>query len=116
DVIATDLSLWGPIVVLWEAEPIPVALSSTFMGPLIPGPDAPAFGFGLRPPGGPLGRLGSGALTRLTEMVSVRMRRRLDELRAGYGLDPLPESVNRFTGRLPLYLVGNIRELDYGRR
>ena len=38
DVIATDLSLWGPIVVLSELEPVPVALSSTFMGPLIPGP------------------------------------------------------------------------------
>ena len=55
DALATDLSLWAPIVVLWEAEPIPVALSSTFMGPLIPGPDAPASGFGLRPPRDPMG-------------------------------------------------------------
>jgi hypothetical protein len=28
-------------------------LSSTFMGPLIPGPDAPPWGFGLRPPRAP---------------------------------------------------------------
>jgi MGT family glycosyltransferase len=43
------------------------------------------------------------------------LRTRVDEIRAGYGLGPLPEPVNRFTGRLPLYLVGSVRELDYGR-
>jgi len=115
DAIATDLSLWGPMLVLWEAEQIPVALSSTFMGPLIPGPQAPAFGFGLRPPRGSLGRLGSTALTRATELAATPMRRRVDALRAKHGLGPLGESVNRFTARLPLYLVGNIPELDYNR-
>src|SRR5262249_57997128 len=64
DAIATDVSMWGPILVLWESERIPVALSSTFMGPLIPGPDAPPFGFGLRPPRTRLGRLGPAGLTR----------------------------------------------------
>ncbi len=44
DAIATDLSLWGVVAVLPDLVPVPVALSSTFMGPLIPGPDAPAFG------------------------------------------------------------------------
>jgi MGT family glycosyltransferase len=115
DAIATDLSLWGPIVVLWEAEQIPVALSSTFMGPLIPGPDAPAFGFGLRPPTSPWGRLGSAALTRLTELAATGMRRRVDELRVQHGLAPMGESVNRYTARLPLCLVGSIPELDYDR-
>jgi MGT family glycosyltransferase len=116
DALATDLSLWGPIVVLWESERIPVALSSTFMGPLIPGPDAPAFGFGGRPPRTPLARAVSRALTGLTELAATPMRRRVDELRRQNGLPALGESVNRFTGRLPLYLVGNIRELDYNRR
>jgi MGT family glycosyltransferase len=115
DVIATDLSLWGPIVVLWDAEQIPVALSSTFMGPLIPGPDAPSWGLGMRPPTSARTRLASGALTRATEMAGTRLRRRIDEIRAGHGLGPLRESVNRYTGRLPLYLVGNIPRLDYDR-
>ena len=115
DAIATDLSLWAPIVVLWEAERVPVALSSTFMGPLIPGPDAPPFGFGLRPPRTPWARLASSALTRLTEVAGTPMRRRVDELRRDSALPPLGESVNRHTARLPLYLIGNIRELDYGR-
>lgn len=115
DAIATDLSLWGPMLVLWESEQIPVALSSTFMGPLIPGPDAPAFGFGLRPPRSARGRLLAAALTRATELGATPMRRRVDALRARHGLAPLCESVNRFTARLPLYLVGNVRELDYNR-
>lgn len=116
DVIATDLSLWGPIVVLWESERIPVALSSTFMGPLIPGPDAPAFGFGLRRPRAAWERTASRALTALTELAGHSLRRRVDELRRQQGLPALGGSVNRFTGRLPLYLVGNLRELDYDRR
>ena len=115
DAIATDLSLWAPIVVLWEAERIPVALSSTFMGPLIPGPDAPAFGFGLRPPRSFLGRAGSRTLTGLVELAGTSLRRRVNEIRAEYRLPALGEPVNRWTGRLPLYLVGNVRELDYNR-
>lgn len=116
DAIVTDLSLWAPIVVLWETEQVPVALSSTFMGPLIPGPDAPAFGFGLRPPRTRGARRAARALTGLTELAATPMRRRVDELRRANGLGPLGESVNRFTGRLPLYLIGNVPELDYGRR
>ncbi|MGO9958677.1 MAG: glycosyltransferase [Solirubrobacteraceae bacterium] len=115
DAIATDLSMWAPMVVLWEARGIPVALSSTFMGPLIPGPDAPAFGFGLRPPRTPWGRRGATAVTGAMELAARPMRRRLDQIRSGYSLAPLTESVNRHTGRLPLYLVGNIPELDYDR-
>jgi UDP:flavonoid glycosyltransferase YjiC (YdhE family) len=116
DVLATDFSMWGPILVLWESVPIPVAISYSFMGPLIPGPDAPAFGFGLPAPRGPAGRLTMRALTGLTEFAATPMRRRIDSIRASYGLLPLGESVNRFTGRLPLYLVSNVHELDYGRR
>jgi len=115
DVIATDLSLWGPIVVLHEAQEVPVALSSTFMGPLIPGPEAPAFGFGMPAPRGPVARGIASGLTRTTELAATRMRKRVDEIRAGYGLGPLGESVNRFTARLPLYLMGTIRALDYDR-
>jgi len=116
DALASDLSLWGPIVVLRDRDRIPVTLSSTFMGPLIPGPDAPAFGFGLPAPRTRRARLISSAITRLTELAATPLRRRVDEIRAAHGLPALGESVNRYTGRLPLYLVGNIRELDYGRR
>jgi UDP:flavonoid glycosyltransferase YjiC (YdhE family) len=115
DAIATDVSMWAPILVLWEADRVPVALSSTFMGPLIPGPDAPAFGFGLRPPRTRLGRLCTTGLTRLMDLAGTPIRRAADEVRAQYGLAPLGESVARYTARLPLYIVGNVPELDYDR-
>src|SRR5262249_14987240 len=35
--------------------------------------------------------------------------------RAQYGLTPLGESATRYTARLPLYIVGNVPELDYNR-
>ena len=44
------------------------------------------------------------------------MRHRLDELRAGYGLRPMGCGVNEYCGRLPLYLVLSVPELDYNRR
>jgi MGT family glycosyltransferase len=116
DAIFTDTSLWAPMLVLWEAEQIPVALSSTIMGPPIPGPDAPALGYGLRPPRTRAGRLAAAALTRVGELCATRLRRRVDELRAEHGLAALGESVNRYTARLPLYIVSNVRELDYNRR
>jgi N-glycosyltransferase StaG len=116
DAICTDMALWGPMLVLWEAQPIPVALCASLMGPAIPGPDAAPLGFGMRPPRTRLGRLGTAALTRLTELLAIPVRRRVDEVRAHYGLPALAESINRFTARLPLYIVGNVREFDYNRR
>lgn len=115
DVVVTDLSMWAPIVILWEATPVPVVLSSTFMGPMTPGRDAPPFGFGLKPPTSFMGRLAARALSGGTDLAAKGLRRRVDELRADRGLPPLGCSVNAFTGRLPLYLVGTIPELDYDR-
>jgi UDP:flavonoid glycosyltransferase YjiC (YdhE family) len=115
DVIAADLSMWGPPLVLWEKLGIPVAISSTMMGPMIPGPDAPPWGFGLKPPHGLGGKALGKFASVVTDVVAAGMRRRLDEIRADNGLGPMGCSVNEFTGRLPLYLVGNLPELDYDR-
>ena len=116
DVIATDLSMWGPVTVLSETAGVPVALSSTFMGPMIPGPDAPAWGFGLAPPRDLRSRLVSGALNRVTDVVAIGLRRRVNHFRAERGLGPMGGSVNAYTARAPLFLVQNIRALDYDRR
>jgi MGT family glycosyltransferase len=115
DAILTDLAMWSTITVLWESVPVPVVLSSTFMGPLIPGPDAPAFGFGLRAPRSLPARAATAVLGKATELAGTGLRRRVDQIRATRGLRPLGMSMNAFTARLPLYLVGNIRELDYDR-
>jgi MGT family glycosyltransferase len=115
DVIVSETAMWGPILVLWERLGIPVAVSSTLMGCQIPGPDAPLLGLGLPPPRTRRTRL----LARLAGLGANRLaagfRRRVDRLRAGYGLPPLGCSVNAFTGRLPLYLIPSLPELDYNR-
>lgn len=116
DVIVTDLSLWSTIVVLWEKTGIPVVLSSTFMGPLVPGPDAAPVGLGLRPPRTAPGRLFSAGVTKLADLMAHDVRQSVDRLRAEHGLGPVGGSVNAQTARLPLYLVGNIAGLDYHRR
>jgi MGT family glycosyltransferase len=115
DVLATDLSLWAPIVILHEKAPVPIALSSTFMGPLIPGRDAPPWGLGLPPPRTRATRAASALATRAIELAGAPLRRRVDALRAVHGLPPMGCSVNAYTARLPLYLVGSLRELDHDR-
>jgi MGT family glycosyltransferase len=116
DVLVTDLSMWGPIVVLWETTGIPVALSSTFMGPLVPARDAPTPGFGLPSPRRPGARVASTIARHATDVLGRRLRERVDVIRAAHGLGSLGCSVTEFTGRLPLYLVPNVPELDYNRR
>jgi UDP:flavonoid glycosyltransferase YjiC (YdhE family) len=116
DVVVTDPAMWGPILVLWEATGIPVALLSQMIGSLIPGPDAPPWGPGLPPPRS----LGTRLLARATglavDVVAFRMRRHLNRIRSAYGLGPMGGSVNAYTGRLPLYLIPSLPELDYNRR
>ena len=116
DAILTDLAMWGTITILWESVPIPVVLSSSFMGPMIPGPEAPAWGFGMPAPRTARARAGAKVLTKVTELAGLGLRRRVNAIRSEHGLAPLGMSMNAFTGRLPLYLVGNLPELDYGRR
>jgi UDP:flavonoid glycosyltransferase YjiC (YdhE family) len=115
DVIVTDASMWGPSLILRESEPIPVALASPLVYAAIPGPDAGPPGSGLAPAVDARGRAVAWGVTRATEVVARGVRRRIDELRAGYGLGPMGCGVNEHLGRLPLYLVLSIPELDYQR-
>jgi MGT family glycosyltransferase len=115
DVLVTDLSMWAPILVLEETTGIPVALSSTFMGPLIPGPDAPPAGFGLRPPRTTAQRLLARTLQGVIDRAGRGLRARVDEIRRDQGLGPLGMTVNAWTARLPLYLVPSLASLDGNR-
>src|SRR5262249_10932252 len=105
DVVITETAMWGPSLVLYERTGVPVAISSTLLGCLIPGPDAPLLGLGLPPPRTPAGRLAARGLARAVDVLAGGFRRRVDAVRARYGLPPMGTSVNAFMGRLPLYLV-----------
>ena len=116
DVLVTDASMWGPSLILSEAMPIPVALASPLITAVIPGPDAPPPGSGLLPAHDARGRARAWAVDRATQLLARGLRRRLDELRAGYGLAPMGCGVNEHCGRLPLYMVLSVAELDFDRR
>jgi MGT family glycosyltransferase len=116
DAIVTEPAMLGPITVLWEKTGIPVAALATFMGPLIPGPDAPiAFGLGAPPARTRATRVAKALADRVVDRAAAGLRRGVDATRAEHGLPPLGCSLNAVTARLPLYLVGNLPELDYGR-
>ena len=117
DAIATDLSLWGPIVVLRGPRPRPGRALLDVHGPADPRARTRRPSASASPRRAPAVRAAlARAITALTELAATPMRRQVDAIRAEHGLPPLGTSVNRATARLPLYLVGNIRELDYDRR
>jgi MGT family glycosyltransferase len=116
DVVVSDFNMWGPIVILREAAPVPVVAWSTLMGTQLPGPDAPTWGFGFGPPRTAVARLRARMLARLVDLAATGVRRRVDHFRALHGLPPMGCSVRAFTGQSSLYLVGSLPELDYNRR
>ncbi len=115
DALITDPAFWGPIVVIWEMTGIPVALLTQMIGSMIPGPDAPPWGPGLPPPRTFGTRLLARAAQLGVDVVAHNMRRHVNRIRARYGLRPMGCSVNAYTGRLPLYLIPSVPELDYNR-
>jgi MGT family glycosyltransferase len=115
DVIGAEASMWGPLLILSELLPIPVALVSPLITAQLPGPDAPAPA-GLARAGTERAQRLNWAAERLTGLLAGRMRRRIDTIRAEYQLGPLGCPVTTFCGRLPLYLVLSVPELDYRRR
>jgi MGT family glycosyltransferase len=116
DAIVCDLPIWGPMVILAETTPVPVALASGFLGPPASGSDVPPPGLGLPSPRGPGRRALAWSMARATDVAARRLRERIDALRAEHGLEPMGRSVNDHLGRLPLTLIPSIRHLDYGRR
>jgi MGT family glycosyltransferase len=116
DVIVTDLTMWGPITVLWEKTGIPVVLSSTMMGPMTGGRDAPPRALALGPPRTRRQHVAGFLLNHVVSLLARGGQRHIDQLRARHGLPPMGCSVTDYTGRLPLHLVMGIRELDFGRR
>ena len=97
EVIGAEASMWGPLLVLSELGPVPVGLVSPLIGAQVPGAA-----------GSPARRLAARART----LATVPLRRRIDNIRARYDLAPMGCSVNAYFGRLPLYLVLSVPELD----
>lgn len=115
DVIVTDHTLWGPSLVLRETDGIPVAIGGPWISAHIPGPDAPHPGLLLAPPRTPRERRLQNAIGSVAELLASGLRRRLDEIRAGYGLRPMGTSINAYLGEVDLVLVFSTPEFDLNR-
>ena len=116
DVLVTDISLFGPILVLHETQPIPVAAFCVLPACPLPGRDAPTWGRGLPPPRNWYARLRSDLERVVQDWVLADFRAEVNSLRLRYGLKPLSCSVMAFSGQLPLFLVAGAPEFDYNRR
>lgn len=116
-VIATDPTLWAPLLVLGESRDIPVAVCSFVPAWMVPPQDGPPFGPGLPSRGSRRDRWLGRGLMRINRIASKVGVRQANEIRAAHRLPPLTaSSVTEHAGRMPLYLIPGTPELDYGRR
>ncbi len=113
--VLTETAMWGPILVLGETLLVPVAILTTFMGCIIPGPDAAPPCPGMAPPRDGPSRLMAKLISKAVDGLASGMRRRLNRIRADHGLRPMGGSVRAQMANLPLFLVPSLPELDYGR-
>ncbi len=117
DVVFSETSMWGPMLVLHEQRNLPVAVFSTVIACLLPGPEAPPYGVGLKPPRNWRTRWIARTVERLKDAAAGKLTRAVNTVRAGYGLGPIPtRTVTEFNGRMPLYVVPGVREFDYNRQ
>lgn len=116
DVVVTETGMWGPTVVVHEAFHIPVAVFSTVISCLLPGPDAPPFGLGLPRPKSAKDRLIATSLRSLGRMLQHEFKSGVNALRSRYGLSAIDVSPTEYCGRMPLYLMPSVPEFDYQRK
>jgi len=115
DVLVGDLTLMAPIL-LRERFPMPVAVFSVLAACSVPGPDAPPWGRGLPPPRTPWTRAQAWVERRVIDWLLADFRESASELRRRYGLPPLDGILADQYGRVPLFMVTSVPELDYDRR
>jgi UDP:flavonoid glycosyltransferase YjiC (YdhE family) len=115
DAITSDQTMWGPTFILGEKGRLPVAITSCGACCMIPGPDAPPFGLGLPKPHSALSRLTARAVTLAQTFVTGKFRKRLNEIRALYGLPPIHTTALAHLATVPLYIMPATPEFDYDR-
>jgi UDP:flavonoid glycosyltransferase YjiC (YdhE family) len=88
DMLLIDINCWGAATAA-EASGRPWAMYSPYLLPL-PSKDAPAYGPGLRPMGGPLGAMRDTLVNRVSERISFQSAMpRINALRSEHGLKTL---------------------------
>jgi MGT family glycosyltransferase len=112
DLLLVDVNSWGAQACA-EASGLAWAVFAPYPLP-IPSKDAPPFGLGLQPMGGPLGRVRDGALLRLSLLGWNKVLPRLNRVRATAGAPALSSVMDMF-GRAPLTLAYTAEPFEYPR-
>lgn len=112
DGLLVDINAWGAIAAA-ETAGLPWATWCPYFLP-VPSRDAPPFGLGLPPAGGPLGRLRDGLLRPLVLGQYNRALPALNAARAAVGAPPLRAAVETFL-RAPLLLYLTAEPFEYPR-
>jgi MGT family glycosyltransferase len=112
DLLLVDVNSWGAQAVA-EASGLAWAVYAPYPLP-IPSKDAPPFGFGLKPMGGPLGRLRDETMLRLSLLGWNQVLPRLNRVRATAGAPALKSVMDMF-GRAPLTLAYTAEPFEYPR-
>jgi N-glycosyltransferase StaG len=116
DVLVCDLAMWGPILVTAESSSIPAAVLSHLAFCMLPGAMGPVPGVVLPPPRGAMARLHARLAAGLMHVVAHGLRRTASRIRSDHGLARLGTTVTGHGGKMGLYLVPSVPELDYSRR
>ena len=115
DIIVTDSTVLGPILVLREISPIPVAVFSILAGCTIPGPQAPIWGIGLPSPNTFMNRLLCNVSEFVISGLTRGVRENANRIRKQYDLPPLGGRVADQYSHVPLFMVTSTPSLDYNR-
>ena len=86
--------MWGPALVMREAQGVGVALLSPLIYAVIPGRDIPPLGSRVGVPRTRRTRARARVVSGIGALLARPGRRRIDQLRANHGLPPLAGSVN----------------------
>ncbi|MGA7703997.1 MAG: hypothetical protein WB998_03770, partial [Solirubrobacteraceae bacterium] len=114
DALLIDINCWGAGAVA-EASGLPWAMYSPYLLPLR-SREAPPFGLGLRPRGGPLGRVRDALAAKAVDGVFRRAAlRSLGALRRGYGVCEV-HNLDELLRRAPLLLSLTAEGFEYPRQ
>jgi UDP:flavonoid glycosyltransferase YjiC (YdhE family) len=113
DALVIDVNAWGAAAAA-ERSGRPWALYAPYCLPL-PSRDAPPFGPGLAPLGGPFGALRDAVVRRVVHGLLDRQLPALNAMRAGVGVPPVAHMA-QYAGRAPLVIALTAEPFEYPRR
>jgi len=115
DILVTDPTLMGPILILKETQSVPIAVFSFLAGCSVPGPEAPPWGRGLPPPRNFVSQLRCTAEKKIVWWLTGDVRRRMNEIRRMYQLPPLSQGMAQEYSKVDLFMVTSTPSFDYNR-